>query len=374
MISTGVLHITTARSWRGGEQQVLYLALALSEQGIRQCIVAPPGSELSARARQAGLEVAEIPILGELDFLAVRRIRKLALERGYHLLHAHTAKAHSLGLLARKKSDKLKLIVSRRVDFPARQNFLSRKKYQSPYVDRYIAISRNVKRILVADGIDEDRISVAYSGIDSARFQKLPDCQYLRQEFRCEGHLILGNIAALVDHKDHRTLLEAVGVLQELTDRSDGPEKHWKLLIVGEGELEGYLKALCEELHLEDRVIFTGFRKDIPALLNLFDVFVMSSKEEGLGTAVLDAMAAGLPVVSTAGGGIPEMIDHKKGGLLSPVRGPRNLAESLYYIMSRSGIRKRYGSYNRKRVKDFDFRNTALQNLDVYRLVLGETD
>ena len=100
----------------------------------------------------------------------------------------------------------------------------------------------------------------------------------------------------------------------------------------------------------------------------------MSSKEEGLGTAVLDAMAAGLPVVSTAGGGIPEMIDHKKGGLLSPVRGPRNLAESLYYIMSRSGIRKRYGSYNRKRVKDFDFRNTALQNLDVYRLVLGETD
>lgn len=372
MISTGVLHITTAKSWRGGEQQVLYLAIALAEEGIQQCIVAPPGSELAARARQAGIQVEEVSILGELDFLASSRIRRIALEKGYGLLHAHTAKAHSIGLLARRNQDKLRLIVTRRVDFPARPNFLSRKKYKSPFVDRYIAISDNVKRILVQDGIQTDRISVAYSGIDSLRFKKLPDATYLRQEFQCEGYMILGNIAALVDHKDHRTLLEAVGILEELTDRSDGPEKHWKLFIVGAGSLEGFLRALCEELHLENRVIFTGFRKDIPAFLNLFDVFVMSSKEEGLGTAVLDAMAAGLPVVATSGGGIPEMVDQKKGGLLSPTQGPRMLAENLFYIMSKPGIRKRYGSYNRKRVKDFDFRNTALQNIKVYRSVLGE--
>ncbi len=372
MISTGVLHITTARSWRGGEQQVLYLAIALAEEGIRQCIVAPPGSELANRARQAGITVMEVPILGEIDFLAVSRIRRIAREQGYRLLHAHTAKAHSLGLLARRKQSDLRLIVTRRVDFPARPNFLSRKKYQSRFVDRYIAISENVKRILVQDGISAERISVAYSGIDSAKFKKLPDSKYLAHEFGCQGYMILGNVAALVDHKDHRTLLEAVGVLEELTDRSDGPEKHWKLFIVGTGELEGYLKALCDELNLEERVIFTGFRKDIPAFLDLFDVFVMSSKEEGLGTAVLDAMAAGLPVVATAGGGIPEMVDHKKGGLLSPTQGPRKLAESLYYIMSRPGIRKRYGSYNRKRVRDFDFRNTAIQNLEVYKSVLGD--
>lgn len=370
MIPTGVLHLTTAKTWRGGEQQVLYLALALSEQGIRQCIVAPPGSELASRARKEGLEVHEITILGELDFLAVRRIRRLALSQDFRLIHAHTAKAHSLGLLARRKSPELKLIVSRRVDFPARQNFLSRKKYQSPFVDRYIAISHNVKRILVQDGIVPERISVAYSGIDSTKFKKLPDSDYLRNEFHCQNCMVLGNVAALVDHKDHRTLLEAAGILEELTDRSEGPEHDWKLIIVGQGELEDMLRALVEELHLENRVIFTGFRQDVAAFLDLFDVFIMSSKEEGLGTAVLDAMAAGLPVVATSGGGIPEMVDHQKGGLLSPPRGPRHLAENIYRMMLKSGLRKRYGSYNRKKVKAFDYRNTALQNLEVYKQVL----
>ena len=371
MIPTGVLHLTTARTWRGGEQQVLYLALALSAEGIRQCIVAPHGSELAQRARKEGLDVLELSILGEIDIFAASRIRKYALANDYRLLHAHTAKAHALGLLARKKSDQLRLIVSRRVDFPARPNFLSRMKYQSPFVDRYIAISHNVKKILVQDGISQERISVAYSGIDSLKFKKLPGSSYLRQEFGCEGHMVLGNVAALVDQKDHRTLLEAAGILEELTDRSEGPEHEWKLFIVGQGELETSLKSLCEELHLENRVIFTGFRQDIPAFLDLFDIFIMSSKEEGLGTAVLDAMAAGLPVVATAGGGIPEMIDHQKGGLLSPPRGPRMLAENIYRMMLKSGLRKRYGSYNRKRVKDFDYHNTAMQNLAVYESVLG---
>ncbi|MCB1166642.1 MAG: glycosyltransferase [Leptospiraceae bacterium] len=372
MINTGVLHLTSAKSWRGGEQQVLYLALALAEQGIRQCIVAPPGSQLAVRAREKGLDVWELRIRGEVDIFAARRIREFALQNGFGLLHAHTARAHSIGLLARRKSDKLRLIVSRRVDFPARPNFLSRMKYESPFVDRYIAISRNVARILVSDGIPADRISVAYSGIDSQRFKKLPSSQSLRTEFNLGDAMILGNVAALVDHKDHRTLLEAAGVLLELTERSSGPEKNWKLVIVGEGPLHGFLLSLVQDLDLEERVVFTGFRQDVPAFLDLFDLFIMSSKEEGLGTAVLDAMAAGLPVVATAGGGIPEMVDHKKGGLLSPVGGPRLLAENLYQMMSKSSLRQRYGRYNRRRVKDFDFRATAEQNLAVYQMVLAQ--
>jgi glycosyltransferase involved in cell wall biosynthesis len=367
-----VLHLTTARSWRGGEQQVLYLAMALAEQGIEQSIIAPPGSELSRRAREAGLTVIELRILGELDFLAVWRIRSIARKRGFSIIHAHTARAHSIGLLVRKDQADLKLIVSRRVDFPARPNLLSRLKYQSPFVDRYIAISENVRRILMEDGIDGDRISVAYSGIDTDRFQKLPTADDLEEEFQCKGHLVLGNVAALVDHKDQRTLLEAAGILEELTSRSEGPEKRWKLLIVGDGKLRSFLMALTRELHLEHRVVFTGFRNDVPALLGLFDVFVMSSKEEGLGTSVLDAMAAGLPVVATAGGGIPEMVDHKKGGLLSPVQGPRMLAENIFQLLSRPAMRKRYGSYNRRRVKAFDYRKTAAQNIQVYESVLKD--
>lgn len=357
-----VVHINTAKTWRGGEQQVLYLSEHMQKAGASQVIVGQPGSEMEERARAKGIPFHALKMRGELDLFAARALRKFSLEFGADILHAHTAKAHSIGLLARRKLADACLVVTRRVDFHRKQNFMSRWKYMSPFVDRFIAISENVKRILIVDGIPEEKIRIAYSGIDMSRFANLPDDASLRREFQIpDGTIIFGNVAALVDHKDQRTLLRAAAILKK-----DLPPGSFRLFISGEGELRSELETLAGSLGLDGTVIFTGFRKDILAFLRLFDIFVMSSKEEGLGTAVLDAMASGLPVAATRAGGLPEMIVHGEGGLLSPAHEPEGLAASMKTLFTDRTLCERFGAYNKTRVERFSSEATFEDTVAVY--------
>lgn len=369
-----VLHLNTARTWRGGEQQVLYLASFLKDSGIRQVVVGQPGSVLEERCAEAGVPFHGKEMRSELDLLAITQIIRFVVQNRFTVIHAHTARAHTLGLLAmllgRLEKKGVRLVVSRRVDFPIAPGLLSRMKYFSPLVVRFVAISNNIKRILIEDGISPDRISVACSGVDVDRFQSLPAPSYLRKEFSLPRKaIIFGNVAALVDHKDHRTLLHAAALLKKRLESQKG-HPVWRLFIVGDGELRDDLLLLRSQLNLLDEVVFTGFRKEIPAFFALFDVFVMSSKEEGLGTAVLDAMAAGLPLVSTDGGGLPEMIIPGKGGLLSPVGDTVALADSLFRILNDGPMRKRFGMFNRRYVRRFSHIEMARRNLEIYREVI----
>lgn len=365
-----VLHVNTAKTWRGGEQQVLYLARFLHERGIRQLVVGQPGSEMERRCAEAGIPFSPLSMRGEIDILAAWRLAGLA--RHYRILHAHTARAHGLGLLAMRlgglEKAGVRFIVSRRVDFPAGSNFLSRRKYLSPLIRRYVAISQNIQRVLISDGIPPERISVAYSGVDTD--QKPEGVAGLKHEFSLPSRcIVLGNIAALVPHKDQTTLLNAAAELKQLNLQNKKPLS-WRLFIIGDGELMPALLQLRQSLGLEKEVLFTGFRKDVGAFLSLFDVFVMSSREEGLGTVVLDAMSRGLPVVATAGGGIPEMVVSGRGGWLSPVGDAGSLGRALFQAIEDGDRRKRYGVFNRKRAQRFSYKETGKQNLEIYREVL----
>ena len=127
---------------------------------------------------------------------------------------------------------------------------------------------------------------------------------------------VVGNVAALTDHKDHATLVEAMALL-----RPRSPEA--RFVIVGEGELRPALEGLARERGASDRVVFAGFRTDLDRLLPAFDVFCLSSRLEGLGTSLLDAMAFARPVVATAAGGIPEAVEDGVTGRLVRRRGTR---------------------------------------------------
>ncbi|MBW7857550.1 MAG: glycosyltransferase [Leptonema sp. (in: Bacteria)] len=367
-----VVHINTASTWRGGEQQVLYLAQFLQSQtNVRQIVAGRKTSAMQDRCEKAGIRFVGFGMRSEVDLLTVWQLIRLIKKEKINILHAHTAKAHSLGILAMKFGSLSKLgvkfIVSRRVDFNVAKSYFSRIKYHSPLIHRYIAISENVRRIMVQNGIDNSRISIAYSGIDTLKFESLPDSNQLRQEFNLHPNtVILGNIAALVDHKDQRTLLKAAAILKNQWQKNPPQgQTDWKLFIVGEGELRSELLSLHHSLQLEDWVIFTGFRTDISTFLSLFDIFVMSSKEEGLGTSVIDAMAAGLPVVTTDGGGLTELIVDQKGGLVSKAGNSELLALNLKSAILSPHQWKTWSSFNRKQSLNFDYHQTGQRNLEI---------
>jgi len=159
------------------------------------------------------------------------------------------------------------------------------------------------------------------------------------------GAPVIGNVAALTDHKDHATLIAAAGIVVGAR-----PEAHF--VIVGEGGLRPELEARVGAGGLQGRVLFAGFRDDVDRLLPAFDVFCLSSHLEGLGTSLLDAMAFGRAVVATAAGGIPEAVEHGITGQLVPVRDPARLAQALLDLLGDPERRRAMGEAGRRRFLD----------------------
>ena len=361
-----VLHLDDALSWRGGEQQVLYLHEGLLEQGVDSLVVCPPDSAFAERLQERSLPFWALAQRGGFGSLAAWRLGGRARREGA-IVHAHTSHAHSLALWASHLRGRFPLVVSRRVDFAVGQDALGRRKYLSRRVDRYLAISSQVERMLRQAGVPATRIRRIPSGVDLRRFEGVSPDETWRAELGLpEGRALVGSVAALADHKDQVTLLRAFARLRRM-----GVDA--QLVILGEGSERPRLEALRSELGLDERVLLPGFTRGILEKMLCFDFFVLSSKLEGLGTAILDAMALGLAVVATRAGGIPDAVVHEETGLLVPVGDVEGLAQAMAALLRDPHLRKRYGEAGRQRVREhFDVRRTVESTLQVYREIAGE--
>lgn len=328
-----ILHINTEKIWRGGESQVSYLMNGLKAAGHRLCVAALPGSALAARSRDAGIEVFEVKMAGDLDIGAASRLARFARAGRFDILHAHTARAHAIGLLARLLGAPQKLVVARRLDFPVSTNLFSRLKYRSRRVDLFLAVAAAIREILITAGVAPERVRVVNSCIDLARFEEARrrrerDPRAVREELGLPaGATLIGNVAALADHKAQCDLIAAMPDLLERV-----PAAH--LVIVGEGRERANLTSQVRRLGLTERVRLLGFRQDVPLLLAGFDIFAISSKLEGFCNSVLEAFAVGVPVVATRAGGLPEMVLHEDTGLLAPVQDPPALAGAMARLIT----------------------------------------
>jgi L-malate glycosyltransferase len=322
-----VLQVDSGREWRGGQNQVRLLCRELArEPAVDVRLVTGRGSELARRASADGVAVLEVPWRLSLDWRASWALSNVVWAFRPEIVHAHDSHALRLcvgvrdyygrysGLLARMSSSWRDLAESpptvvgtRRVDFHVRRRRGLTRLFagDSPWTraDYVIAISEAVKRVLVADGLLSTEIAVVHSGVDADEVRRAAR-QQLDVRHRLglpPGTPVAVNVAALVDHKDQRTLIHAARYA-----RAQRPDLHWA--IAGEGELRGSLEGEIARLELGDRVHLLGYVEAADALIREADVFVMSSKEEGLGSVILNALALGKPVVATAGGGIPEIL------------------------------------------------------------------
>lgn len=334
-----VVHINTEFSWSGGEVQTYYLVKGLENHGVENTLITQPNSPLAAKAKEEKIKVIEIFMKGEWDIAAVLKLRKILKKIEPDVLHLHTSHAHTLGLLAGKLTKVKKILVTRRMDHPIRK-FLSRIKYNK--VDKIAAISEGVKKALIAGGVKKDKVTVIYSSVDEPNVSPISD---LREEFNLgDDALLLGTVASLVKRKGHRYLFEAIVKVKDKFPQV-------KLLVAGEGPLEEKLKKLVEKLSLENEIIFTGFRKDIPEILSILDVFVLVSLKEGLGVSLLEAGSYGLPIVATNVGGIPEVVRDGITGLLAPPKDSEALAEKIIYLLSHPEEARKMGENGRKWVR-----------------------
>src|SRR3954466_15620797 len=357
------IHIDTARTWRGGQNQVLITVLGMRAMGHRAMLVAHPAGELRQRA-QEGLELVPLTPKTEMDLSAAWRLSRAIKQLRPDVLHAHDPHGVAMAALALSMSTQLAkppLIAARRVDFHLKGNALSRWKYRQ--VDCFICASDAVRRMLVADGVPAARAVTVHEGIDLGHVDAAPPADLHADLWLPHNSPIVGNVAALVPHKGQRHLIEAAAmVIQKVPDA--------RFVIAGEGELRLSLERQIKEHHLEKHVFLPGFRPDILSVHKAFDIFVMSSVTEGLGTSLLDAMACGKPIVATTAGGMPEVVADGDTGILVPPRDDAALAAAIVKMLKDPALRGAMGEAGMRRVREhFSAERMVQDTLDVYRRV-----
>lgn len=317
-MTPAVVHLCRGREWRGGERQVALLAGALQRRGLPQLVVTGRGTALARALGRDGIPVREVPWAIALDPRAARALVRILAAAGQPtpVLHAHDGHALILaGLVARHLG--LPLVATRRsATRPGRLGWWRR-------ADRVVAISAAVRDCLLAAGVDARRISLIPSAVDVERLSQRPPEPWQPPGDRTRPYVV--TVAALTPEKGHRILLEAHARLAERP----------LLVLVGEGRERGALEALTREAGIAREVVFLGEVADATPHIRGARVLVQPSLREALGTAVLEALALGTPVIASDTGGLGESLAGGAGTLVPP-GDPAALATAIAAAVGRA--------------------------------------
>jgi len=224
-------------------------------------------------------------------------------------------------------------------------------RFYARMVDHHVAISGAIKDNLLKLGVPEGRISVVHDALDLAEFAATVDCAYLSREFGVHpGQLNYGIFGRVVDWKGIREFLLAARMIADqvpeargfvVGGHSDGDEAFYQEMV-----------ALSGSLGLQDKIVFTGYRQDIPALMKFMDIVVHASNSpEPFGMVVIEGMAMGKPVVATRAGGPLDIVEDGKTGFLVPVGDAEALAGAVIRLLGEPGLRDDMGTAGRGRVE-----------------------
>jgi glycosyltransferase involved in cell wall biosynthesis len=338
---------------------VVGLLSYLSRWGHANHLLCHPEGPLAREAEKIGVRVHPLLLRNDLDLRPALPVRRLMRDEAYDVVHFHTKRAHALSVWLGGARRGQKRVVTRRMDYPVRRGWYDRYLYNRR-VDGVIAISHQIAELLADGGVREENIRVIYSGVDPEPFQALT------APSGDSSPLVIGTVAVLEERKGHRFLLEAASHLKRY-----GQKVRYR--IAGDGAQKERLHELTRKLGLHEQVEFLGFVTDVPGFLSSIDIFVLPSLFEGLGVAVLEAMAAARPVVASDVGGLRELVADGESGLLVPPGVASSLAQALLTLIAEKNLIREMGKNGRARVREhFTMERMARQNEDYYYELLQD--
>ncbi len=379
-----VLHVIT-RLDRGGSAENTLLTVAGTDPNryATTLAVGPtqgPRSRTEERARQRGVRFVEVrhlvrPIRPLRDLWALQALWRLMRRERFHIVHTHTSKAGLLGRMAARLA-RTPIVVHTphgHVFYGYYGTRLTRlfvwlERWAAHWTDRIVALTAQDAEEHVDFGIGPaDQFAVIHSGVDFGPFD-VPGCgrEQTRRLLGLDAQgVVIGTLGRLTAIKGQADLVRAFAIVyRQVSDA-------W-LLLVGDGEERDDLASLAGDLGVVDRVVFAGWRDDIAAVLRAMDIFALSSLNEGMGKALVEAMYVGLPSVATAVGGIPELIEHGREGLLVPAQQPDQLATAMIELAADDEMRCRLGEAAAQRARSYSVESMLEKIEALYDSLLEE--
>lgn len=364
-----ILHITESFGWSGGAAQALYLARELRALGNKNIIACPRGGDLWKKADGDGFELAHFQPKRDYDLKTAFALARLIDEKKPDVLHAHHPKAHAMGLMAKFLArHKPVFIFTRRVSHPIVTGYFAKLKYTSRLIDGCIAVADSVRGLLIAYGLDPEKVRTIYSGTDPVRFSPRPPVPEIVKELDFPAGvpviMLVGNFS---EHKGQHILLKAARLLY-----ARGLD--FILVFSGRGTdlLELKALSLLEKVPRE-KTRFLGLRDDVEKLLSAASVSVNAAvKGEALSGSIRESLAMGVPAVASDISGNSEIVKDGLTGLLYPPGDAAALADRLETVLKSPELRAKFSENSVSLVREgFTTAIMGRRTLDYYRELLA---
>lgn len=344
-----ILHTETLTKWGGQQNRVLTEAIGLSKRGHKVIIACHRESILAQKAKTAGIKLYKVNMVKHAHIITVPKLIRIIKKEGVDVVSTHSSVDSWAGGIAAKLTGRY-LVRFRHNLYPIGRDPLTRLIYKMP--DSIIAISDTVNDILIKYGLKSEKIMVIPSSVDTNIYNT--EVEDLRKELKISSDtIVIGNTCGFTGIKGQKYLLQAFNTIY----------KKFPCILLFAGRLNEpfkskYLSHVREELR--DKVIFLGYRNDIPRVLKTIDIFISPSVVEGLGIALLEAMAMEKPVVVSDIPTFREFIIDKVNGLYFKVRDPEDLAEKVTFLMENKNLR---GQISKKA------RSTVLEKFTIDKMI-----
>lgn len=349
-----ILHILGSASRGGTEVMTTHLVSNMSAAFRNECCFLSRRGPIGEELERNGFKVYYLPLATPWAIPTVAfHLHRLLRANRYDILHLYGLKANFLGRALGRLSGHKRILGGLRSMYPS-----GTKKAWTLWLDRltfgislgYVSISQAAIDFLISHGYNSRKFWLIHNGIDIKPFYERSEVEkdVIKREYELPlDKLIITCVANLRPPKGHEYLIRALHELK-------GESPDFLALLVGDGPLRGKLEELVRELGLEDLVRFFGSRgrEEIPKILAITDIFVLPSLCEGLPTAIIEAMAAGCPVLATAVAGTPEIVIDGETGFLVNSRDPEALAQKIAKLLKNPQLREKMGEAGVKRIEE----------------------
>ena len=304
--------------------------------------------EFVPEVEKMGIKVFYLPQKKGTDYFSFLKVAKILRREKIDVIHTHNTQPFIDGTIGALLSGAKTIIHTDHArDFPDKRRYMFAEYVMSKFAYRVVGVSEHTSANLINyEKISQAKVMTIWNGIYGPKYDIKIDRNKKRQELGIKNKgPIIGLGVRLTEQKGITYLLQAMPqVIKSFLDIT--------LIIAGDGKLKSYFQNEAVELGIADNVLFLGTRLDIPELLNLFDVYVLPSLWEGMPMVLLEAMAAGCPVIATDVGGVFRVIDHKQNGLLVAPRNPDQFAKSIVKLLSDESLRRKYAQNGQSKFID----------------------